>query len=287
MSKFGPLVSPEWLRHHLNDRDLRIVDFRWYLVGQQGRDAYLRGHIPGAIFVDLDAVTGKEGGGRHPLPTQKQFEQEMRVAGISSGTKVVVYDDAGGSTAARLWFLLRWFGHDAQAVLDAGLQAWGEPLETTVPIIPPGNFKARAPDRAAILDFAKVRKLSEASPANVGSKPVLLDGRVAERYSGETEPIDPKAGHIPGARSAPWIDNLDAEARFKAKEELRKRFAELGVDETNGAIVYCGSGVNACHNLLALELAGLSNTRLYAGSWSDWAHHDAPVATGPDPAKNA
>ncbi len=233
MTRFGPLVSPEWLREHLGDKDVRIIDFRWYLTGQQGRDAYLRGHIPGAVFVDLDAVTGT-GPGRHPLPTKQQFQEEMRRAGVSAGTKVVVYDDAGGSTAARLWFLLGWFGHKAQAVLDAGL---------------------------------------------------VLDARVGERYRGEYEPIDPKPGHIPGAVSAPWIENLDSEARFKSREELRRRFLELGVDEAEGAVVYCGSGVNACHDLLALELAGLSNVRLYAGSWSDWSNRDAPVATGPDPGK--
>ena len=283
MTTFGPLVSPEWLHKHIGDRDLRIIDFRWYLVGRQGRDAYLAGHIPGAVFGDLDAVTGKEGGGRHPLPTRQQFEDAMRRAGVSSRSRVVAYDDAGGSTAARLWFLLRWFGHGAQAVLDSGLQGWGGPLESKLPIVPPGNFKAKAPDRSVILDFEKVRKLSEALARKTRAKGVILDARVAERYRGETEPIDPKAGHIPGAASAPWLENLDANARFKSPEELRQRYAKLGVDETNGAVVYCGSGVNSCHNLLALELAGLSNTRLYAGSWSDWSNRDAPVATGADP----
>ena len=275
MSKFGPLVSPEWLREHLDDKDLRVIDFRWYLTGQQGRDAYLRGHIPGAVFVDLDSVTGT-GAGRHPLPTKQQFQEEMRRAGVSSTTRVVAYDDAGGSTAARLWFLLGWFGHRAQALLDAGLQAWGEPVETKVPIVAPGNFKAKSPDRSRILDFEQVQVLKTGS---------LLDARVGERYRGEQEPIDPKPGHIPGAVSAPWIENLDSEARFKSPKELRRRFLELGVDEAEGAVVYCGSGVNACHDLLALEVAGLSNVRLYAGSWSDWSNRDAPVATGPDPGK--
>ncbi len=131
MSKFGPLVSPEWLHKHGSEPDLRVLDFRWYLVGRQGRDAYLAGHIPGAVFVDLDAVTGK-GPGRHPLPTRQQFQEEMQRAGISASSRVVVYDDAGGSIAARLWFLLGWFGHGQQAVLDSGLQGWGQPLETAV-----------------------------------------------------------------------------------------------------------------------------------------------------------
>ena len=282
MSNFGPLVSPDWLREHGADKDLRIVDFRWYLTGRQGRDAYLGGHIPGAVFVDLDAVTGK-GPGRHPLPAKQQFQDEMRRAGISDSTRVVVYDDAGGSIAARLWFLLGWFGHGAQAVLDSGLQGWGQPLEVEVPAVPAGKFKARAPQRSRILDFEQVSRLSKGGRGGAGARRVLIDARVGERYRGEREPIDPKKGHIPGAVSAPWIDNLDADARFKSPEELRRRYEALGVDGNNGAVVYCGSGVNACHDLLALELAGLSDVRLYEGSWSDWSSRDAPVATGDKP----
>lgn len=280
MSDFGPLVSPDWLREHLHEPDVRVVDFRWYLTGRQGRDAYLGGHIPGAVFVDLDAVTGK-GPGRHPLPTKQQFQDAMRRAGISASTRVVVYDDAGGSIAARLWFLLGWFGHGAQAVLDSGLQGWGQPLETARPMVQPGDFKARAPRRSRIVDFEQVRRLSEAA----GSRTVrvLLDARVGERYRGEIEPIDPKKGHIPGAVSAPWVDNLDANARFKSPAELRRRYEALGVDGKGGVVVYCGSGVNACHDLLALEIAGITDVRLYEGSWSDWSHRDAPVATGDKP----
>jgi thiosulfate/3-mercaptopyruvate sulfurtransferase len=278
MSEFGPLVSPDWLRKHLREPDLRVVDFRWYLTGRQGRDAYLGGHIPGAVFVDLDAVTG-EGPGRHPLPAKQQFQDEMRRAGIGASTRVVVYDDAGGSIAARLWFLLGWFGHRSHAVLDSGLQGWGEPLETAVPMVQPGDFKARAPQRSRVVDFEQVKRLSHRSRGG----PVLLDARVGERYRGEHEPIDPKKGHIPGAVSAPWVDNLDADARFKSAAQLRKRYESLGVDGTDGAVVYCGSGVNACHDLLALEIAGITDVRLYAGSWSDWSHRDAPVATGDKP----
>lgn len=278
MSEFGPLVSPDWLRKHLREPDLRVVDFRWYLTGRQGRDAYLGGHIPGAVFVDLDAVTG-EGPGRHPLPAKQQFQDEMRRAGIGASTRVVVYDDAGGSIAARLWFLLGWFGHRSQAVLDSGLQGWGEPLETAVPMVQPGDFKARAPQRSRVVDFEQVKRLSHRSRGG----PVLLDARVGERYRGEHEPIDPKKGHIPGAVSAPWVDNLDADARFKSAAQLRKRYESLGVDGTDGAVVYCGSGVNACHDLLALEIAGITDVRLYAGSWSDWSHRDAPVVTGDKP----
>ena len=280
MSTFGPLVSPEWLHEHIGEPDLRLVDFRWYLTGRQGRDAYLGGHIPGAVFVDLDAVTGK-GPGRHPLPAKQQFQDEMRRAGVSASSRVVVYDDAGGSIAARLWFLLGWFGHGAQAVLDSGLQGWGQPLETVVPTVAPGDFKAKAPQRSRIMDFSQVKRLSKAGGAGAGR--VIVDARVGERYRGEHEPIDPKKGHVPGAVSAPWIDNLDADARFKSRDELRRRYEGLGVDGNAGAVVYCGSGVNACHDLLALELAGITDVKLYEGSWSDWSHQDAPVATGDKP----
>jgi len=270
---FGPLVSADWLHEHIHDEDARVVDFRWYLDGRRGRDAYERGHIPGAVFVELDDVTGKEGGGRHPLPTREQFEAEMRAAGIGGRSKVVVYDDIGGSIAARLWFLLDLFQHGDQAVLDGGLQAWGDPLETTAVSPEPGDFRAGTPDSSRILDFDAVRDLGGGVP--------LLDARAGERYRGEKEPIDPKAGHIPGALSAPFRENLGPDGRFKSPAELRARFADLGAE--NGAVVYCGSGVNATHDLLAMELAGVPNGRLYAGSWSDWSHRDAPVATGKEP----
>jgi thiosulfate/3-mercaptopyruvate sulfurtransferase len=273
VNPFGPIVSPEWLREHLHDPDVRVIDFRWYLLGRNGRDEYECGHIPGAVFVDLEDVTGTEGGGRHPLPTGVQLAEAMRKAGVGSGTKVVVYDDAGGSIAARLWFLLRWFGHDTQAVLDGGLQAWGEPLDTAVPSVPPGEFAWREPDRSKVLDFETVRQLTGVP---------VLDARAGERYRGEREPVDPKAGHVPGALSAPWMGNLGPDGRFKSPAELRKQFAALGADKDN-AVVYCGSGVNACHDLLALELAGLVGARLYAGSWSDWSSREAPIATGKDP----
>jgi len=274
LTDFGPVVSPEWLRDHIGEKDLRVIDFRWYLLGRKGRAEYLKGHIPGAVFVDLETVTGTKGGGRHPLPTSEQFQDEMRWAGVDPHTRVVVYDDAGGSVAARLWFLLRWFGHEAQAVLDGGLEAWGGPLDTTTPPVPRGNFRAWHPDPAQILDFNAVGGLKGVP---------LLDARAAERYRGEKEPVDPKAGHIPGALSAPWLDNLGPDGRFKSPSELRERFRELGVDEEHPAVAYCGSGVNSCHHLLAMELAGLHNGRLYAGSWSDWSRRDAPVATGPEP----
>lgn len=273
MSEFGPLVTAEWLHAHNDDTDLRVIDFRWYLVGKRGPEQYAAGHIPGAVFVELDDVTGK-GPGRHPLPTLVQFQSAMRKAGVSDSTAVVAYDDAGGSVAARLWFLLRSFGHARQAVLDGGLQAWGEPLETTSPDVAPGTFTARQPDRSRVLDYDEV--------ARHRGVPVI-DARAGERYRGEKEPVDPKAGHIPGAISAPFSGNLQESGRFKSSDELRHRYTELGVDPERGAVVYCGSGVNACHDLLAMELAGVKNVRLYEGSWSDWSSRDAPIATGSDP----
>ena len=270
---FGPLVSAQWLHDHLGEPELRVIDFRWYLSGRDGRAEYVRGHIPGAAFVELDDVTG-DGAGRHPLPSRGEFESAMRAAGVSARTRVVAYDDAGGSVAARLWFLLRWFGHPAQAVLDGGIKAWGGPLEEGELEVARGDFIASPPDGSKIVNFEDVVALRGVP---------LIDSRAGERYRGETEPIDPKKGHIPGARSAPFAGNLDDEGRFRPKEELRARFAALDVEEGAGVVVYCGSGVNACHNLLALELAGITDARLYAGSWSDWSHRDAPVATGPQP----
>ncbi len=269
---FGPLVDAAWLRDHLDEPDVRVIDFRWYLQERDGRTEYARGHIPGAVFVDLEDVTGREGGGRHPLPTAEQFESAMRDAGVDPDTKVVVYDDTGGSVAARLWFLLRHFGHHDQAVLDGGLQAWRGPLSTTDARIDAGEFRARPPDANLVLHFEEVRNL-RAVP--------LIDARAGERYRGEKEPIDPKAGHIPGALSAPFIENLEPDGRFKSPVELRARYQSLGADR--GAVFYCGSGVNATHHVLAMEIAGLPNARIYAGSWSDWSNRNAPVATGSEP----
>jgi thiosulfate/3-mercaptopyruvate sulfurtransferase len=196
----------------------------------------------------------------------------MQKAGVEETTKVVVYDDVGGSVASRLWFLLGWFGHGARAVLDGGLQAWGGPLAAGTESVQRGAFRSKPPDRSLILEFEGVQQLQGVP---------LLDARAGERYRGETEPIDPKAGHIPGALSAPWMENLGPDGRFKSPAELRARFTGLGADE--GAVVYCGSGVNATHDLLAMEIAGLHGGRLYAGSWSDWSNRDAPVATGGEP----
>jgi len=273
MKRFGPLVNAGWLHEHVDDHGVKVIDFRWYLKGRNGRDEYVRGHIPGAVFVNLEDVTGKEGGGgRHPLPSAVQFQEPMRDVGLGPETKVVAYDDCGGAVAARLWFLLGYFGHGARAVLDGGLQAWGGPLTTDTPRAKRGSFRAQPPAGGAVLDFDDVRLLSGVP---------LIDARAGERYRGETEPVDPKAGHIPGALSAPFTENLDANGHFKSPGELRARYKRLGA--SNGAVFYCGSGVNATHHLLAMEIAGIPNARIYAGSWSDWSRRDAPVTTGEQP----
>ncbi len=271
MSSFGPLVEADWLRDHLKDPDLRVIDFRWYLLGKNGRVEYAKGHIPNAVFVDLEDVTGV-GPGRHPLPARTAFEGAMRKAGVGPATRVVVYDDTGGSIAARLWFLLGYFGHRSQAVLDGGLGAWAGPLETEDVHAARGDFVARDPDRSRILDHQAVQHLQGVP---------LVDARAVERYRGDKEPVDPKAGHIPGALSAPFTENLASDGRFKSPDELRQRYGTLGAE--HGAVFYCGSGVNACHHVLAMEIAGLSGARLYEGSWSDWSHRDLPVATGAEP----
>ncbi|MCM2255824.1 MAG: sulfurtransferase [Vicinamibacteria bacterium] len=276
-----PLVSTGALAARLGSPRLRVVDVRWYLdPARRGREAYDAGHVPGAAFCDLEhdlaGPGGRRGGplGRHPWPAPAHFARAMGQLGIDGETEVVAYDDAAGATAARLWYLLRAHGHGRVAVLDGGLGKWlaeGRSLETAVPAIPPTDFTPRF-DPAFVVDKAE---LLARPPA------LVLDARAAERFRGEVEPIDPRAGHVPGAKSAPFVGNLTAGPLpvFRTPTELRARYEALGADR-EPPVVYCGSGVNACHDLLALELAGLSG-RLYAGSWSEWSSDPAlPVATG-------
>ncbi|MFO0628059.1 MAG: sulfurtransferase [Polyangiales bacterium] len=276
----GPLVDVAWLRAHLTDPAVRVIDLRWYLADKTGADEYARGHIPGAVFVDLHhALTGPVGPGRHPIPSPAQFERAMRAAGVSPETRVVVYDDAGGSVAARLWWLLQGHGHTKVHVLDGGFPAWvaaGGEVETAACTVSPGRFVASLSVQLPVVD----RHLVEAVRTRPGW--VLLDARAAARFRGEVEPIDARPGHIPGARSAPWTDNL-VDGHFADAKALRARFRRLGVVPGATVICYCGSGVTACHDILALALARISATRvkLYEGSWSDWSRDpDRPAALG-------
>ena len=271
------LIDVQWLRANAADRAIRVIDLRWYLGGKSGRDAYAEGHIEGAVFLDLDAdLSAAEGPGRHPIPSAEKFEEAMRKAGVSAETRVIAYDDAGGSIASRLWWLLQHFAHPHAAVLDGGLPAWlaaGGTVTSVVPVVRPGDFRARPPWTDRAVDKTYVRNA-------IARGALVLDARSAERYRGDSEPIDARAGHIPGARNAPWAGNLE-DGRFKSPDALRSRYAALGADSAAEVIVYCGSGVTACHDLLALELGGVRGAKLYEGSWSDWAKDETlPAATG-------
>jgi thiosulfate/3-mercaptopyruvate sulfurtransferase len=267
----SPLIDGVTLARRLGEPRLRVLDMRWYPDGSSARAAYARGHVRGAAFVDLEGdLTPAGGPGRHPLPSAETFQETMRAAGVNRDSEVVVYDDASGSTAGRLLWLFRLYGHDAVALLDGGLQAFPGPLETGEHEVEPGDFVASALDTARLADFDAVLGRADTT--------VLLDARAAERYHGEPSPLDPQPGHIPGALSAPWQGNLGADGRFLPPAELAERFRRLGVERGSDVIAYCGSGVSACHDLLALELAGLPGGRLYVGSWSDWAARPgAPV----------
>ena len=254
---------------------------RWSLRGPPGRDRYADGHIPGAVFLDADRELSSpgEGPGRHPVPAADKLSRVLGGAGIGDDHVVVAYDDAGGSIAARLWWLYRHFGHDGDcAVLDGGIAAWtdaGNALTTDVPDHPAATWTPGAPAD----DLVGTDEVA----AMLGGDALLLDARAAERYRGETEPIDPRAGHIPGAVSAPFASNLGPDGRFLAPEALRDRYAALGANE-RPVVAYCGSSLSATHDLLALELAGIGAGRLYEGSWSHWSSDPSrPAATGPTP----
>jgi thiosulfate/3-mercaptopyruvate sulfurtransferase len=256
-----------------------LLDVRWRLhapPGAAGRDEYAAGHLPGAAFVDLDAdLCGPPGaGGRHPLPDPATLQAALRRAGVRAGHPVVVYDGGDGTAAARAWWTLRWAGHPAVRVLDGGFPAWltaGGPATTVVPDPPPGDF-AVAPGGLPVLDAG--------GAAGLPAYGVLVDVRAAARYRGETEPIDPVAGHIPGAVNLPTTEHNGPDGRFRAERELRDAFAAAGVHGRPVA-AYCGSGVTAAHTVLALHLAGRPDAALYVGSWSQWiTDPDRPVATG-------
>lgn len=282
----SPLVSPETLAAWIAEGrpDLRVVDVRWYLglPPGSGRAAYDGGHIPGAIHVDLDTeLVGPDGPGRHPLPAPAAFARRLGERGVGDGDLVVACDDVGGWVAARLWWMLDDLGFGADrrgaAVLDGGMGAWtalGLPLSTEVPVLPPAELHL-APAWRKVIDRAALKP-------RLGTL-ALLDARAGERYRGEVEPIDPVAGHIPTARSAPTGGNLGPDGRFLPPAELRTRFEGLGCVVPNGTVTSCGSGVSACHNALAMRIAGLTDPLLYPGSYSDWSRAGEPVATGPQP----
>jgi thiosulfate/3-mercaptopyruvate sulfurtransferase len=308
----GPLIDVASLAAELaGGEPPALLDVRWQLGGPPGIDRYRAGHLPGAVFVDLDAdLAGPPGsGGRHPLPAAGDFQAAMRRAGVRAGRPVVAYDDGDSTAAARAWWTLRYFGHSRVQVLDGGFRAWtaaGQPVATDEPPVAAGDFTA-VPGHLPVLDAAGAAALARSG--------VLLDARAGERYGGETEPVDPVAGHIPGALSAPTAANVADDGRFLPAAELQRRFAALGVaigpppggpgpgtpvsrtpvpgTTVPGGTVpatpalavgaYCGSGVTAAHEVLALALAGVP-AALYVGSWSGWIADPArPVATGPDP----
>jgi thiosulfate/3-mercaptopyruvate sulfurtransferase len=279
-----PLISvPELAAALAGAAPPAVLDVRWQPGGPPGIDSYRTGHVPGAVFIDLDSrrAAPPGAGGRHPLPDPADFQLAMRAAGVRADHPVVLCDDADGTIAARAWWLLRFHGHPHVQVLDGGFRAWsraGEPVSTEDGAASPGDFTAR-PGHLPVLDAD--------GAAAVARSGVLLDARAPARYRGEAEPVDPVAGHIPAALSAPTAENVTATGEFKPAAQLRARFAELGIgagpDDGVTVGAYCGSGVTAAHEILALELAGI-RAALYAGSWSGWITDPRrPVATGPQP----
>jgi len=272
----GPVVSADWLAAHLDE--VALVDVRWAPGGTSPAEAFAAGHLPGAVRVDLDddlADPPTATGGRHPLPPPAAFAEVMARAGVGDGTPVVVYDDAKGSIAARLWWMLRVLDHPV-AVLDGGIDAWRGDLATGSVRPAPAVFTERPWPAERFVDADEVDAL-RSQPAVA----LLLDARAGDRFAGAPNPLDPRPGHIPGARSAPWAGNVDEAGRFLPVEALRTRFADLGAPGVDRIVASCGSGVTACHDLLALELAGFGRTALFVGSWSAWAADPTrPVATG-------
>lgn len=264
-----------------------VLDVRWRLGGPPGRAEYDRGHLPGAVYLDLDtelaAPPGPPGaGGRHPLPDPAALQHTLRAAGVRAGRPVVVYDADNGSIAARAWWLLRWAGHRDVSVLDGGLAAWqaeGRPVTTAVPEPEPGDFTVR-PGGMPVLDAAGAAALARDG--------VLLDARAPERYRGDVEPLDARAGHVPGAVNAPFTGQVGEDGHWRPTATLAERFADIGVTDGSAVGAYCGSGVTAASVVLALEVAGVTSAaapaRLYVGSWSEWSGDpERPIATGAEP----
>lgn len=278
----SPLIDADTLMARIDAPNLRLFDCRFSLAQPElGRCRYASGHLPGAVYAHLDhhlSAPITPSSGRHPLPDSARLADWLGRCGVDRETDVVVYDDIGGAFAVRLWWLLRWLGHAYAAVLDGGLQAWiaaGGSLSTVEPTIARGRFVAKPNDRLWLDTPDLVAELED-------DRCQVIDARAPERFRGDSEPIDPVAGHIPGAVNLPLSGNLDDFGRFLAPAALRKRFTDaIGARSPERIAHSCGSGVNACHNLLAMELAGLPGSRLYAGSWSEWIRDPArPVAVG-------
>lgn len=273
------LVDAGTLARHLNDPGWRVFDVRHQLADTgYGERAYQQGHIPGSLFLHCDRdLSGPTSGtnGRHPLPDPRALAAKLGACGVDAATQVVVYDDCQGMVAGRLWWLLRWLGHDKVAVLDGGLEAWlasGGVLNTEKPVVQPAKFTPRVRD--SVVDAHYVLTHIESAGMR------LVDARSPDRYRGENETIDPVGGHIPGASNRFFRDNLGPDGRFKPAETLRAEWLPLLGESAPDQVVHqCGSGVSACHNILAMEVAGLAGSRLYAGSWSEWcADSRRPVA---------
>jgi thiosulfate/3-mercaptopyruvate sulfurtransferase len=274
----SPLIDADELLARLSsDEPVALLDIRWRLGGPPGREEYERGHLPSAVYVDLETeLAGPPGGdeGRHPLPRPKDLQRSLRRAGLHAGQLAVVYDDVGGTSAARGWWLLRWAGISCR-LLDGGLGAWtaaDRPLETGWPQPVEGDV---------VVHPGGMPTLTADDVLGLAAHGVLLDARAGERYRGEHEPVDPVAGHIPGARNAPTTENLGSDGRFLPAPTLARRFADVGVGDGDGVAVgaYCGSGVTAAHTVLALALIGVE-AALYPGSWSGWiADPSRPIAS--------
>lgn len=282
---YTTLISADALAKHIQAPSWVILDCRHDLMQPDfGRNAYQASHIPGAQFVCIDKdLSDKRSGpdgeflGRHPLPDANAFLDTLRNLGVNHGSQVVAYDAHGGMFAARLWWMLRWVGHSAVAVLDGGLQAWQadttRPMSNEVPVRSRGNIGPHTPLNKTVSVDTIVAHLS-------ARQLTVVDARAPDRFRGENETIDPVGGHIPGARNRFFKDNLQADGRFKSAEALQREWQAIA-DAPNEIVMQCGSGVTACHNLLALEIAGMSGAALYPGSWSQWcADPSRPIATG-------
>lgn len=263
------IVSSEWLLDHLNKPEVRIVDCRWVLGKPgEGRHLYEAGHIPGAAHLDVDTqLSGEEGPGRHPLPGRRNFQNAISEIGVERGMHVVAYDDGLGASAARLWWLLNYYGHENVSVLDGGWNAWlsrGGPVSTEIPQFSKTEFSGR-PRRKLVVDKERVDAVRDQPEV------LLIDARAADRYRGEVELLDARPGHIPGALNFPFAQTIDpATGRFLPSDQLKAVLEKMGAKEAETIICYCGSGITACTDILALKLAGY-DALLYEGSWSDWS----------------